>query len=91
MLIATCWNTITDTFKTLKCKHCKYETMSAFKMWYHHTFHHKHKFTKRDYKFLAIYNLATRLVLTILCSIGLLILIPLKIITLPLYYLHEIL
>ena len=91
MLLATMWNSIKDVFETIHCKTCKKEFYTATGLVWHLWKEHKIKITKRDLKFLAIYNLFTRLVIAFLCIVFFVPLLLLKFILLPLYYLYEVL
>jgi hypothetical protein len=91
MLLATMWNSIKDIFEPIQCKTCKSKHYTAIGMVWHLWRKHNIKITKRDLKFLAIYNLITRLVIGVLCALLFLPLLVLKFILLPLHYLYEIL
>lgn len=91
MLLATMWSSIKDIFEPIYCKTCKAKHYTAIGMVWHLWRKHNIKITKRDLKFLAIYNLITRLVVGVLCAILFIPLFMLKFILLPLYYLYEIL
>ena len=91
MLLATMWNSIKDIFKPICCKTCKKECYTAIGMIWHLWRKHGIKITRRDFKFLAIYNLFTRLVIGLLCAAFFIPLFILKFVLLPLKYLYEIL
>lgn len=91
MLLMTMWNSIKDVFKTIQCKTCKKKCHTAIGMIWHLWKGHKIKITRRDLKFLAIYNLFTRLFIALFCVIFFVPLLLLKFILLPLYYLYEVL
>lgn len=91
MLLATMWNSIKDIFKPIYCKTCNSKHYTAIGMVWHLWRKHNIKITKRDLKFLAIYNLITRLIIGILCVVFFIPLCYLKLILLPLYWLYELL
>ena len=91
MLLATMWNSIKDIFKPIHCKTCKKKSYTAIGMVWHLWRKHNIKITRRDFKFLAIYNLLTRLIIGGLCAIFFIPLLVLKMVLLPLKYLYEIL
>ena len=91
MLIANCWDKIKRPFDSFCCKHCNYKTISLLKMRKHLAKEHNEKFTKADIQLLIRYHPIANVITTILCGILIIPLTLLKIITLPLYYLHEIL
>ena len=91
MLLATMWNSIKDIFKPIHCKTCQSKHYTAIGMVWHMWRKHGVKITKRDLKFLAIYNLITRLIIGVLCAVFFIPLLVLKVVLLPLYYLYELL
>ena len=91
MLLATIWNSIKDIFKPMYCKTCKSKHYTAIGMMWHLWRKHRIKITRRDLKFLALYNLITRLFFGILSAMLFVPLLVLKFILLPLYYLYELL
>jgi hypothetical protein len=91
MLLATMWNSIKDIFKPMYCKTCNSKHYTAIGMVWHLWRKHSIKITRRDLKFLAIYNLITRLFFGILSAVLFIPLFVLKFVLLPLYYLYEIL
>ena len=91
MLLATMWNSIKDIFKPIHCKTCQSKHYTAIGMVWHLWRKHGVKITRHDLKFLAIYNLITRLVIGVLCAVFFIPLFLLKIILLPLCYLYELL
>jgi hypothetical protein len=91
MLLATMWNSIKDIFEPIQCKTCKSKHYTAIGMVWHLWRKHRIKITRRDLKFLALYNLITRLFFGILSAVCFIPLLVLKIVLLPLYYLYEIL
>ena len=91
MLLATMWNSIKDIYKPIQCKTCKKECYTAIGMVWHLWRKHGIKITRRDFKFLAVYNLFTRLVIGLLCAVFFIPLFVLKIVLLPLKFLYEIL
>ena len=91
MLLATMWNSIKDVFKQIHCKTCNKKYYTAIGIMWHLWRKHGIKITKRDFKFLAVYNLLTRL---IICGLSVAFFVPLlvlKIILFPLKILYEIL
>ena len=91
MLLATMFNSIKDIFKPICCKTCKSECYTAIGMVLHLWRKHGIKITRRDLKFLAIYNLATRLVIGVMCAVFFIPLFALKLVLLPFHYLYELL
>lgn len=91
MLLATMWDSIKDIFKPIYCKTCNSKCYTAIGMVRHLWKEHGIKITKRDLKFLAIYNLMTRLVIGALCAVFFIPLLLLKLILLPLHCLYELL
>jgi hypothetical protein len=91
MLLATMWSSIKDIFEPIQCKTCKSKHYTAIGMVWHLWRKHNIKVTKRDLKFLAKYNLITRLVIGVLCAVFFVPLFVLKFVLLPLYYLYELL
>lgn len=91
MLIASLWNSIKDMFHPMYCNTCKSKHYTAISMVWHLWKKHHIKITKRDLKFLALYNLITRLFFGILSAILFVPLVVLKIVLLPLYALYELL
>ena len=91
MLLATMWNSIKDIFKPIQCKTCGSKHYTAIGMMWHLWKKHGIKITGRDLKFLALYNLLTRLVIGVLCAVFFIPLFVLKLVLLPLKYLYEIL
>ena len=91
MLLATMWNNIKDIFDPIHCKTCKSKHYTAIGMVWHLWRKHGIKITKRDFKFLAKYNLLTRLFVGVLSAVIFIPLFVLKFVLLPLYYLYEIL
>ena len=85
------WNSIKDIFEPIQCKTCKSKHYSAIGMMWHLWRKHNIKITRRDFKFLAKYNLITRLVVGVLCAVFFIPLLVLKCILLPLCYLYELL
>lgn len=85
------YDTITDTFFSIYCKHCKFKSLFAISIVWHLTKEHGFKLTKRDWKFLAKYNLLTRLIKTILAIVVLIPLLILKVICIPFVWLDDIL
>lgn len=90
-MIGFLWDIIRDTFEPICCKHCRYKSIFAVGLWWHITRTYKTKLTKRDWRFLAKYNLLTRLVKTLLCLPIFLVCVILKVILTPIYFLYEIL
>ena len=91
MLLATIFNSIKDIFKPIYCKTCGSKHYTAIGIVWHLWRKHGIKVTRRDLKFLAIYNLITRLVIGILCAVFFIPLFALKLALLPLHYLYELL
>jgi hypothetical protein len=91
MLLATMLGSIKSIFQPIHCKTCKSKHYTAIGMVWHLWRKHGIKITRRDLKFLAIYNLLTRLVIGVLCAVFFIPLFLLKIILLPLCCLYEIL
>ena len=91
MLLATMWNSIKDIFKPIYCKTCKSKHYTAIGMIWHLWRKHGIKITRRDFKFLVVYNLFTRLIIGGLCAILFIPFFVLKVVLLPLIYLYEIL
>lgn len=91
MLLATLWSNIRDIFDPIHCKTCKKKSYTAIGMIWHLWRKHNIKITRRDFKFLAKYNLLTRLIVGGLCVIFFIPLFVLKMVLLPLKYLYEIL
>ena len=91
MLLATMWDSIKDIFKPIHCKTCKKEYYTAIGMVWHLWRKHGIKITRRDLKFLAKYNLITRLIVGVLCAVFFIPLLVLKLVLLPLKFLYEIL
>lgn len=91
MLLATMWDSIKDIFKPIQCKTCKKECYTAIGMVWHLWRKHGIKITRRDFKFLVVYNLFTRLVIGLFCAVFFIPLFVVKIVLLPLKYLYEIL
>lgn len=90
-MIMMCWDTFKDTFAKLHCKHCGFQSLTATRLIWHLWKKHKIKLSMRDWKFLAIYNLGTRLILFVLALLLFIPCVVLKVILLPLKYLYEIL
>ena len=91
MLLATMWNSIKDIFEPIYCKTCKSKHYTAIGMVWHLWRKHGIKITRRDLKFLAVYNLITRLIIGVLCAVFFIPLFVLKVVLLPLCYLYELL
>jgi hypothetical protein len=91
MLLATMWNSIKDIFSPIYCKTCESKHYTAIGLVWHLWRKHGIKITRRDLKFLALYNLITRLIVGVLCTVFFIPLFALKIILLPLCYLYELL
>lgn len=91
MLLATMWNSIKDIIEPIYCRTCKSKHYTAIGMIRHLWRKHGIKITRRDWKFLAIYNLIARLVIGVLCAVFFIPLLVLKFVLLPLYYLYELL
>ena len=91
MLLVTMWDSIKDIFKPIYCKTCHSKCYTAIGMVRHLRRKHGIKITKRDLKFLAIYNLMTRLIIGVLCAIFSIPLLVLKLVLLPLHCLYELL
>ena len=90
-MIRTLRNILRDTFKLMYCKHCKFESLFAIAFVWHLTKTHKFKLTKRDWKFLAKYNLLTRILKSAVALPFFVLAIILKIVLTPIYSLYEIL
>lgn len=82
---------IKDTFEPICCRHCKFQTIFAFRMCRHIPKSHSAKLTKKDFKFLLKYNFITRVIKTVIALPLFAICFILKIILMPLYYFYEIL
>ena len=91
MLLATMWNSIKDIFKPMHCKTCGSQHYTAIGVVWHLWRKHGIKITRHDLKFLAIYNLITRLFFGILSAVLFSPLLMLKLVLLPLSALYEIL
>ena len=91
MLLATMWDSIKDIFKPIQRKTCKKEYYTAIGMVWHLWKEHGIKITRRDFKFLTVYNLFTRLIIGLFCVVFFIPLFVLKFVLLPLKYLYEIL
>jgi hypothetical protein len=91
MLLATMWSSIKNIFDAMYCNTCKSKHYTAIGMVWHLWRKHGNKITKRDLKFLAKYNLITRLIIGVLCAAFFIPLFALKLVLLPLYYLYELL
>ena len=91
MLIAKFFNTIKYTFEKYHCKECGYKSKSAIKLLHHLRSVHECKLNKSHWKFLIKHNLAIRLVKSAFALIALLVLIAVKMLCLPFYFLYEIL
>jgi hypothetical protein len=85
------WSSIKDIFEPIQCKTCQSKHYTAIGMMWHLWRKHSIKVTRRDLKFLAKYNLITRLVIGVLCAVFFIPLFALKFVLLPLYYLYELL
>ena len=91
MLLTTLFNSIKGIFKPICCKTCKSECYTAIGIVWHLWRKHGIKITGRDLKFLAIYNLITRLIIGMLCAVFFILLFALKLVLLPFHYLYELL
>lgn len=91
MLIAKFFNTIKYTFEKYHCKVCGYESKSTIKMLYHLRSAHECKLNKSHWKFLVKYNLVIRLLKSACALVALPLLIVVKVICIPFYFLYEIL
>lgn len=91
MLLATMRESIEVIFKTIYCKLCHKKFYTAIGIIWHLWREHKIKITGRDFKFLAIHNLLTRLIIGVSCAVFFVPLLVLKFILLPLHWLYEIL
>ena len=91
MLLATILNSIKDMFRPMYCKTCNSKHYTAIGMVWHLWKKHSIKITRRDLRFLAKYNLITRLIIGVLCVVFFIPLLALKVVLLPLYYLYELL
>ena len=90
-MLYSLYHTIKDTFFSIHCKNCKFKSLFAIAIIWHLMKEHKVKLTKRDWKFLAKYNLLTRLVKTLFAIPLLIIGVILKIICIPFIILDDIL
>lgn len=90
-MIRTLRNILKDTFKPIYCKHCKFKSLFAIAFVWHLTKTHKVKLTTRDWKFLAKYNLLTRILKSAVALPFFVLAIILKIVLTPIYSLYEIL
>ena len=90
-MLSKLYYTIKDTFILLYCKHCNFKSLFAIAIIWHLMKEHKSKPTKRDWKFLAKYNLLTRLIKTALAIVVFVPLFALKLICIPFIILDDIL
>ena len=90
-MIALLWDILRDTFFKLNCKQCKFKSIFAVAMLIHLRKSHGVKPTKKDLRFLARYNLLTRLLLSAIALPLFVMCVALKIVCLPLHWLYEIL
>lgn len=90
-MLSKLYYTIKDTFFSIHCKHCKFKSLFAVAIVWHLVKEHKFKLTKKDWKFLAKYNLLTRLIKTALAIVIFVPLFILKIICIPFIILDDIL
>lgn len=91
MIIAKLFEILKYTFEKYHCKECGYKSKSAIKLLYHLHTAHKIKINKSHWKFLVKYNLAFRMFKSALALVALPLLIAVKVICLPFYFLYEIL
>lgn len=90
-MIRTLFNVLRNTFCKFNCKQCKFESMFAFVMVYHLYKKHHIRPTRKDFKFLIMHSLLIRLIKSAVVLPLLVVLVILRAILLPLYYLYEIL
>lgn len=90
-MLYTLYYTIKDTFYKIHCKHCKFKSLFAIAIIWHLVKEHKIKLTKKDWKFLAKYNLLTRLIKSTLAIVVFIPLFILKVICIPFVWLDDIL
>lgn len=90
-MLSTLYYTIKDTFFSIHCKNCKFKSLFAIAIIWHLMKEHKVKLTKRDWKFLAKYNLLTRLIKSALVIVVFVPLFILKVICIPFVILDDIL
>lgn len=90
-MLYTLYYTIKDTFYKIHCKHCKFKSLFAIAIIWHLVKEHKIKLTKKDWKFLAKYNLLTRLIKSAFAIVVFIPLFILKVICIPFVWLDDIL
>ena len=90
-MLSTLYYILKDTFLSLYCKHCNYKSMFAVTMVWHLMKDHKFKITKKDWRFLAKYNLLTRLIKSALAIVAFVPLFIIKVICIPFVWLDDIL
>jgi len=91
MLIAKLVDAIKYTFEKYHCKVCGYKSKSAIKLLHHLRSAHECKLNKSHWKFLVKYNLALRILKSALALVLFPLVVVLKVICIPFYFLYEIL
>lgn len=90
-MFAVFWDSIKNAWRLgeIECKKCGYKSHSVLKMAYHLKHCHAIGYW-RNRKAILKYNLITRFFQIVLSSIMCLILLIIKLVCLPFYYLYEI-
>ena len=88
-MLSTLYYILKDTFLSLYCKYCNYKSMFAVVIIWHLMKEHKVKLTKKDWRFLAHYNLLTRLIKSTLAIVVFVPLFILKVICIPFVWLDD--
>lgn len=90
-MLSTLYYIIKDTFYKIHCKHCKFKSLFAIAIIWHLMKEHKVKITKKDWRFLAKYNLLTRLIKSALAIVVFVPLFIIKVLCIPFVWLDDIL
>lgn len=90
-MLSTLYYIIKDTFFSIHCRQCKFKSVFAIAIIWHLMKEHKVKITKKDWRFLAKYNLLTRLIKSVLAIVVFVPLFIIKVLCIPFVWLDDIL